>query len=46
MGVLLDKQHRFYVQNEEQLIEDYEGQYIVIHDEKVVDRIAEVMLLW
>ncbi len=37
MGVLLDKQHRFYVQNEEQLIEDYEGQYIVIHDEKVVD---------
>ncbi|WP_421764724.1 hypothetical protein [Ekhidna sp.] len=37
MGELLDKQHRFYLHNEQELIERYKGQYIVIHDEQVAD---------
>ena len=37
MGELLDKQHKFYLRNEPELIERYEGQFIVIHDEQVVD---------
>ncbi|WP_424963697.1 hypothetical protein [Ekhidna sp.] len=37
MGELLDKQHKFYLRNEKELIEKYKGQFIVIHDEKVID---------
>ena len=37
MGELLDKQHRFYLKNEQELVEKYKGQFIVIHDQKVVD---------
>ncbi|MEQ6165989.1 MULTISPECIES: hypothetical protein [unclassified Ekhidna] len=37
MGELLDKQHRFYLHNEQELVEKYKGQFIVIHDQKVVD---------
>ncbi|MEQ8903895.1 hypothetical protein [Ekhidna sp.] len=37
MGELLDKQHRFYLQHEQSLVEKYKGQFIVIHNEKVVD---------
>ncbi|MEQ9467440.1 MAG: hypothetical protein RLN88_08515 [Ekhidna sp.] len=37
MGELLDKQHKFYLQNKQSLTEKYAGQFIVIHDEKVVD---------
>lgn len=36
MGELLDRQHKFYVLNEQSLIEKYEGQFIVIHDEQVI----------
>ncbi len=37
MGELLDKQHKYYLQHEQSILEKYEGQFIVIHDEKVVD---------
>lgn len=37
MGDLLDKQYQFFLQHEEMLIEKYNGQFIVIHDEQVVD---------
>jgi hypothetical protein len=37
MGELLDKQHKFYLHNKQELIEKYRGQFIVIHDEKVVE---------
>ncbi|SNT23945.1 hypothetical protein SAMN05421640_2882 [Ekhidna lutea] len=37
MGELLDKQHRFYLQHEQKLVEKYKGQFIVIHDEKVAE---------
>ncbi|WP_425390763.1 DUF5678 domain-containing protein [Ekhidna sp.] len=37
MGELLNKQHKFYQHNEQELIEQYKGQFIVIHDEKVID---------
>lgn len=37
MGELLDKQHKFYLHNEQSLSKKYGGQFIVIHDEKVVD---------
>ena len=37
MGELLDKQHRFYLKNEQELVERYKGQFIVIHNEEVVD---------
>lgn len=35
MGELLDRQHKFYLHNEQDLIEKYKGQFIVIHNEKV-----------
>ena len=35
MGELLEKQNQFYLKNEDSLKEDYPGQFIVIHDEKV-----------
>ena len=37
MGELLDKQHKFYLRNEQELLEKYKGQFIVIHDEQVVN---------
>lgn len=37
MGELLNKQHRFYLQHEQSLVEKYRGQFIVIHDEQVID---------
>lgn len=37
MGDLLDKQHKYYLHNEKMLLEKYEGQFIVIHDEQVAD---------
>ncbi|MEO9483971.1 MAG: hypothetical protein ABJG47_11015 [Ekhidna sp.] len=37
MGELLDKQHKFYIRNEQELFEKYRGQFIVIHDELVAD---------
>ncbi len=37
MGELLDKQHKFYVRNEQELLEKYQGKFVVIHDEKLVD---------
>lgn len=35
MGELLDKQYKFFLLNKHMLLEKYEGQFIVIHDEKV-----------
>ena len=35
MGELLDKQYQFFLLNKQMLLEKYEGQFIVIHDEKV-----------
>lgn len=37
MGELLDRQYKFFIQNKEWLLEKYEGQWVVIHNEKVVD---------
>ena len=37
MGELLVKQYKYYLQNEQKLVENYAGQFIVIHDEKVVE---------
>lgn len=37
MGVLLEKQNKYFVSNKEALTEKYKGQFIVIHDEKVAD---------
>ncbi|MEO9802811.1 MAG: hypothetical protein ABJF04_06170 [Reichenbachiella sp.] len=37
MGELLDKQNKYFLHNEEMLLEKYEGQFIVIHDEQVAD---------
>ena len=37
MGVLLDRQNKFFLSNEQMLLEKYEGQFIVIHDEQVSD---------
>ena len=37
MGELLDRQHKFYLQNEKELLEKYKGQFIVIHEEQVVN---------
>lgn len=36
MGELLDRQHKFYVRNEQEILEKYRGQFVVIHDEQVV----------
>ena len=37
MGELLDRQHKFYLQHEQMLLEKYGGQFIVIHNEQVAD---------
>jgi len=37
MGVLLDKQYQFFLRNQEMLLAKYEGGFVVIHDEQVVD---------
>ena len=37
MGEILNKQHRFYLQHEQSLVDKYRGQFIVIHNEKVID---------
>ncbi|MEP1033033.1 hypothetical protein [Ekhidna sp.] len=37
MGELLNKQHKFYLHNEQALLEKYKGQFIVIHNEQVAD---------
>ena len=37
MGELLKRQYTYYQRNEKALTEKYAGQFIVIHDEKVVD---------
>ena len=37
MGDLLDRQHKYYLRNEQALLVKYRGQFIVIHDEKVID---------
>lgn len=37
MGELLDKQHRFFLQNGKMLSEKHEGRFVVIHDEQVAD---------
>lgn len=37
MGSLLEKQNRYFIENELALIEKYAGQFIVVHDEKVAD---------
>jgi hypothetical protein len=36
MGDLLDKQYQFFVQNKQELLDKYEGKFIVIHDEELV----------
>ena len=36
MGDLLDKQLQYFLENEEMLIEKYNGQFIVIHDQQLV----------
>ena len=37
MGELLDRQYQYYQNNREKLLKKYDGQFIVIHNEKVVD---------
>jgi hypothetical protein len=37
MGELLDRQYQYFVKNKSELLKKYEGQYIVIHNEEVVD---------
>ncbi len=36
MGELLDRQYKFFMDNKEELLEKYEGRFVVIHDEEVV----------
>lgn len=37
MGELLDRQHKFYIQHEQELQNKYAGQFIVIQSEQVAD---------
>lgn len=37
MGELLDRQYQYYVKNKQMISEKYPGQFIVIHNEQVVD---------
>lgn len=37
MGELLDRQHKFYLINQQELLEKYRGQFIVIHNEQVAE---------
>lgn len=37
MGELLNRQSMFFLQNEQMLMEKYEGQFVVIHDEQLAD---------
>ncbi|WP_436515642.1 hypothetical protein [Ekhidna sp. To15] len=37
MGELLERQHKFYIRNEQELRNKYGGQFIVIQSEKVVE---------
>ncbi len=37
MGELLDRQFKYFINNKDAIIDKYEGQYIVIHDERVVE---------
>lgn len=36
MGELLDKQYKYYLEHKDEILEKYEGRYVVIHDEEVV----------
>ncbi len=40
MGELLQKLNQFYLVNKQMLLKKYEGQFIVIYDEKIVDSFA------
>jgi len=37
MGELLDRQYKYFLLNKEGLLEKYEGKFVVIHDEKLID---------